>query len=214
MKRTRLIYLLLVLALPFSACDSGSQGEGGDGDSTEVVKVQPSEQDFPVNKIPDDEFGKAAEWQEDAALTLPESNLQVAADKFPGWLDAIISRESIVLFAQKVLGEMPEEVEFVQTGQKHYQGPDGWKAFYVHFNTRPSNAHLVIYGGYKDENQAWWSSGFNKSAIDIDWSSIAPSENGVLLHGSGYYGGAPNTYTFAADLGKKAVSLKRKKSGK
>jgi predicted small secreted protein len=212
MKGIRLVYLLFALSLVFAGCENGTAGEGGDSDSTEVVKVKPSEQDFPVNKIPDDEFGKAGEWQDDDEVSLPaESNLSVVGEKFPDWLDAIISRESIVLFAQKVLGAMPDEVEFVQSGQKHYQGPEGWRAFYVHFNTRPSNANLVIYGGYQNENKVWWSSGFSKSGIDMEWSHIAPSDNGILLQGSGYYGGSPNTYEFSADLGKKAVVLKRKK---
>jgi hypothetical protein len=215
MKNFRLTYLLLAFALVISACEGGasSENENAAENQPEVVKVEPQEQDFPVNKIPDDEFGKAAAW-EDAAVEVPaEKNLSASDEKFPDWLDAIISRESIVLFAQRVLSEMPEEVEFVQSGQQHMTGPDGWKAFSVQFNTRPSNANLIIYGGYMNENDSWWASDYTKGSTSIDWTHISKSDNGVMLHGAGHYDGEENAYNFSADIGKKSVALKRAKAG-
>ncbi|HHG84161.1 MAG TPA: hypothetical protein ENJ82_05365 [Bacteroidetes bacterium] len=202
--------LALICCLFLASCTPVADNKGDDSNSPdpEVVKVEP--QDFPVNKIPESQFGKAANWEEVMAINLPDAANLVASDtKFPDWLDAIISRESIVLFANKVLSSMSEEVEFVQSGQQHLTGPDGWNAFYVHFNTRPSNGQMVIFGGYKSETEVYWGSDFGANAISMAWTRIAPSEMGVELMGTGYYGGQDKTATFEVDLGEEAIKLKR-----
>ncbi|MEM6771465.1 MAG: hypothetical protein AAF597_12860, partial [Bacteroidota bacterium] len=86
-------------------------------------------------------------------------------------------------------------------------------AFYVHFNTRPSNAHLVIYGGYQSESACYWASHYTRNGTSIEWTNAAPSESGVLLIGKGSYDGEENNYNFSADIGKKAVALKRSPAG-
>lgn len=202
--------LALICCLLFASCTPNAEnnGDNQEGSKPEVVKVEP--QEFPVNKIPETQFGKVAKWEDVASIDVPDAaNLKPDEEKFPDWLDAIISRESIVLFANTVLSQLEEEVEFVQAGQQHYAGPEGWKAFHVQFNTRPSNANMVIFGAYKSESESYWGSDFSKLPLNMTWTNAAPSEMGVQLLGNGYYGGEDKAATFSADLGKEALRLNR-----
>lgn len=182
MNRFSLI-LVLICSMFLSAC-------GGEGTETTsenetpsetVIKVEP--QSFPVNDLSDSWFGKTI-TNETAEVSIAEENLTESQDSYPGWLDAIISRESIVAFASQVLAEMPDELEFVQSSQKHYVGPDNWKVFKVLFSTRPSNANIFVYGAYQSEEQSYWVSELSKEPVSMQMKAVAPGENGAVVQGT------------------------------
>lgn len=203
-QRISFVLLLLTGILFLNSCGDGNattDNEGGEtsNDSTEVIKVEP--QNFPVNELPDSYFGKEVTEADLNAGDATENNLSLLQEGYPEWLDAIISRESIVIFASKILSEMPEEVEFVQTTQKHYMASDDWKGFKVLFTTRPSNVNIFIMGAYQTEDNPVWMSVIEKEAISVGLESIAPDGEGVMLKGK--MGEKP----FAASLKKESVSL-------
>jgi predicted small secreted protein len=184
MKRTMMAtFLLAGLCIWMAGCNSGTQ-EGDKGkdsiDTPQVVKVEP--QDFPVNNLPDSLFGK---WpaHSNERVKLGEANLTAQTGVLPDWLDQILSRESIVLFANGILRTLPDEVEFVQTESTQYTGPDGWKAFVVNFTTRPSNAAMVVYGAYLDEQKSYWASHSDKGKLAMTLKTVKANDNGVELWG-------------------------------
>ena len=205
-------------------CDESAGGSGGEGadstgggatDTTAVIKVEP--QNFPVNELPDSYFGKEVIKTSLNSPTGAGNNLSAIGEPYPSWLDAIISRESIVIFANKILAEMPEEVEFVQTNQRHYQAPEAWRGFKVLFTTRPSNVNIFIMGAYKDEESVYWMSTVEKEPLSVGIENIMEimSDNsaqmsqddqvqsGVMLMGK--MGDAP----FTAYIEKEKVQLDR-----
>ena len=186
--RSLLASLALTLALTLAGCGGGTQ----DGDKThdsidtpQVVKVEP--QNFPVNDLPDSLFGKVATVKK-ATVKAPAANLTANQSPLPDWLDQIVSRESIVLFAKGILNSMPDEVEFIQSGSTHYDGPDGWKAFAVAFSTRPSEASMVVYGAYQDEQRSYWASTTDKGKMTMALKAAAPKDGGVELWGESTLG--------------------------
>lgn len=193
---------LLLLLLLFSACGGGeSSGTEGDAstDGGELIKVEP--QDFPVNNLPDAWFGKAATTEVVETLEAVEANIGKSEAQYPEWLDAIVSRESIVSFASQVLSQMPEELEFVQSSQQHYSAPDGWSAFKVMFNTRPSNGTIFVYGAYRDEEHSFWTSEFSKEPVSLQVMAVVPGEGGVAIHG------LRDDQPFKVDLDKEKVKV-------
>jgi hypothetical protein len=121
----------------------------------------------------------------------------------PEWLDQIISRESIVHFAQGILEAMPDEVEFAQSGSSLLDGPDGWHAFVVRFSTRPSNASILIYGAYKSEEESYWAGTFAKSALDFEPYGLKAVEGGVEM--AGMYKEGDKSHHYKATLKKDAT---------
>lgn len=196
--------ILTTAAFSLTACGGDSGSDGGDGsDTTQVVKVEP--QDFPVNKLPESQFNKTIEKSVDEGLEPATGALATSPGKFPDWLEAIISRESIVIFASKVLEAMPEEVEFVQAGQTHLDGGTGWKAFTVTFNTRPSNATILVYGAYENEENSYWASDYSAGAAGMRINGLEAMDGGVKMMGSAYFGGEENAANFSAELTKETV---------
>ncbi len=217
--------LLFAALLFFVGCDQPAGGGsnvdadstgGGDTDTTAVIKVEP--QNFPVNELPDAYFGKEVIKEKLNSPAGAGNNLTMIGEPFPTWLDAIISRESIVMFANKILAEMPEELEFVQTSQQHYQAPQAWRGFKVLFTTRPSNVNIFIMGAYKDEENVYWMSLVERDAISVGIENIMPiisdnsadmsqgndMQSGVMLIGK--MGDAP----FTAFLERETSKLDRK----
>lgn len=183
--RLPLATLALSAGLVFSGTGCNSGGNAGDGhdsiDTPQVVKVEP--QNFPVNELPENYFGKQISKEEAKGLKLPEKSLKPSTAAMPEWLDQIISRESIVHFAQGILETMPDEVEFAQNGSTLYDGPEGWHAFTVRFGTRPSNAAILIFGAYKSEEESYWAGTFAKESLDFEPYAAKAVEGGVELTG-------------------------------
>ncbi len=205
-------FSLVLLASIFllSSCGGGEAGADNDGgqagtDSsgpTEVIKVEP--QNFPVNDLPDSYFGKTnTEVKKKPSPSLLINNLSEIGEGYPEWLDAIVSRESIVIFASQILAQMPDEVEFVQTTQKHYQADDAWRGFKVLFTTRPSNVNIFILGAYQSEDEVYWMSMVEKEAVSLGLEYIVPAEEGVTIKGK--LGDNP----FATTIQKETVTLER-----
>jgi hypothetical protein len=176
-------------------------------DSTTVVKVEP--QEFPVNKLPDNYFGKKPTASVDKSIKITSGNLSQSSTPLPEWLDQILSRESIVVFAQGVLVELPDDVEFVQTQSIHYDATDGWKAFCVNFDCRPSNgpanAAIVIYGAFQSEEKCYWASAYAKGKLTMDLKSVKPTDNGVEVMGEWTH--QPKPIAFRANLTKEATAI-------
>lgn len=197
---------LTVLLAVGTGCGGGKQDgdKGRDSiDTPQVVKVEP--QNFPVNNLPDSLFGKKPVLAVEKGLKLGTANLTVATGTLPDWLDQILSRESIVLFAQGVLATMPDEVEFVQTGSSLYDGPEGWKAFVVNYSTRPSEAGMVVYGAYLSEDQSYWASQTDKAKLAMTLKTVKAADQGVELWGEWTQG--PNPQPFHATLTKTATTV-------
>ncbi len=211
MKLTQVRVLLTTFALAgmliwTSGCSGGTQ----DGDKTkdsidtpQVVKVEP--QNFPVNNLPDSIFGKKVDQKVAKDIKLGASNLTAATGTLPDWLDQILSRESIVLFANGILATMPDEVEFVQSGSTLYDGPEGWKAFVVNFNTRPSNAGMIVYGAYLNEEQSYWASQSDKGKLAMTLKTVKGMDKGAELGGEWTQGAKP--VPFSAVLTKSATTI-------
>jgi hypothetical protein len=175
--------LLAGVCIWITGCGGGTQDGDKSKDSIDtpqVVKVEP--QDFPVNNLPDSLFGKVPAISNEK-VKLGEANLTAETGVLPDWLDQILSRESIVLFAKGILATMPDEVEFVQTESKLYAGPGGWKAFSVNFTTRPSNASMVVFGAYMDESQSYWASKSDKGKLAMTLKTVKAMDGGVELWG-------------------------------
>lgn len=173
--------LLLVM---LTSCNSGeSNGESGDTDSTTVLKSEPiGKVNEEVNALPNESFNKKMEKQEQA-FEMPETNLSPVDAKLPEKVDAILSRESIVIFSQRIMEEMPDEMEFSQVSQQVFAGPDNWNAFMVRYITRPGNVNMVIFGAYQGENQILWGSDLGNATEDYAFTAIAPADGGVDLFG-------------------------------
>lgn len=196
-----ILLLAICMTLPLlTGCSDSTPEQASNNPSetpTEVIKVEP--QDFPSNDIPDSHFGKEVALRK--SLRLGEPNLKLSANPVPEWLDAIISRESIVVFASQIMAEMPNEVEFVQSTQKHYEGSDGVFAFKTLFSTRPSNANIFIYGAYTAEDNVYWTSMVKKDAISLAMDHASNEENSMFI--SGKIGERP----FAVSIEKEMVTL-------
>jgi hypothetical protein len=211
MKFTQVRVLLFTFSLAgMLVLTGGCKGGSQDGDRTkdsidtpQVVKVEP--QDFPVNDLPDSIFGKVATKAMERSLKIGQANLTPAAGVLPDWLDQILSRESIVLFAKGILTALPDEVEFVQTGNALYDGPDGWKAFTVNFTTRPTDASMVVYGAYLNEEKSYWASQSDKGKLAMTLKVIKPTDKGVELWGEWTQGAKP--VPFHATLTKETTTL-------
>ncbi|MEM7037580.1 MAG: hypothetical protein AAF570_11425, partial [Bacteroidota bacterium] len=191
----------------------GGAADSAKAKAPEVVKVEP--QDFPVNELPETQFGKSTTEAEDGSVAKPvANNFSRFPNDVPAWLEAIISRESIVIFASRVLSEMPDEVEFIQAGQSHYSTADeSWKAFVTTFTTRPSNAYITIYGAYADEDKSYWASHFSKDGpLNIEIMDAAPTEGGVILKGIRNVGNNAQE-AYEAELKKASTSIKTSKIG-
>lgn len=176
--------LLAGILVAFSGCGGGTQGGDKSHDSIDtpqIVKVEP--QNFPVNDLPDTIFGKELTQTTEKGLKLGAENLTAGTATLPDWLDQILSRESIVQFANGILSKMPDEVEFVQTASVHYDGPDNWKAFVVSFGTRPSDASIVVFGAYLDEERSYWASQSDKGKLSMTLKTVKAADKGVELWG-------------------------------
>jgi hypothetical protein len=194
---------MLILA---AGCNGGSQ----DGDKThdsidtpQVVKVTP--QDFPVNELPDSLFGKATATSEQAGLKVTPAKLIPVTAPLPEWLDQILSRESIVLFSGSIMKDMPDEVEFVQTASAINDAGSNLTTFAVQYSTRPSNASMLVYGAYTDEQHAYWASQSSKDPLDMRIQSAKVIDNGVELMGE--WAKKPKAVPFKATLTKTATTL-------
>ncbi|MFM2375607.1 MAG: hypothetical protein RLZZ165_704 [Bacteroidota bacterium] len=179
----------LILA---TGCGGGT--EGGDKakdsiDTPQVVKIEP--QNFPVNDLPDSIFGKQVVVKVEKGLKLGSANLVAGKGALPDWLDQITSRESIVRFADGILKSMPDEVEFFQTGNALYDGPDGWKVFSLNYGTRPSEASMIVYGAYLDEQRSYWASQSDTSKLAMTLKAVKAADNGVELWGEWTQGEKP-----------------------
>jgi hypothetical protein len=197
---------LLGMLLLTAGCNNGSQD--GDKskdtiDTTQVVTVTP--QDFPVNELADSLFGKPLTVTEEKGLKSTGVALIPVNQAMPEWLDQILSRESIVLFANGILKEMPEEVEFVQTNSVIYDAGEGLKAFVVNFSTRPSNASMIVYGGYMDEARSYWASQSSKEKLEMSVKGAKATADGVELVGE--WVKTPKAVPFKAALSKNKSSL-------
>lgn len=207
--RTLLATLSMASMLVFTlaGCEAGTKtdnaGEGDADTSAQIVKVEP--QDFPVNELPESYFGKKVTIAQEKGLKVTSANIMQGAGGFPEWLDQIISRESIVQFAQGILKDMPDELEFVQTSSSSFDGPDSWKVFVVNFSTRPSNASIVVYGAYASEEKSYWAAQNSKSSMNMDVKNVLPTENGVEIMGEWTQGdkGVP----FRANLTKETATM-------
>ncbi len=189
-----------------AGCTGGTQGGDKDKDSidtTQVVKVEP--QDFPVNELSDSLFGKALTVTEEKGLKIVPTKLIPVTTAMPEWLDQIVSRESIVLFAQGILKDMPDEVEFVQTSSNLYDAGNGLSVFAVNFGTRPSNASMVIYGGYLDEAKSYWASQSSKEKLEMSLKGATAMADGVELVGE--WVKTPKAVPFKATLTKTSGAL-------
>lgn len=191
-----LLAIALAVGLLFTGSGCNNGGNSSDGhdsiDTPQVVKVEP--QNFPVNELPENYFGKKIAREEMKGFSLPAASLQPSAATMPEWLDQIISRESIVHFAQGILNAMPDEVEFTQSGSSLYDGADGWHAFVVRFATRPSNASILIYGGFKSEEESYWAGTFSKDALDFEPVDLKAVDGGVEMAGIYKEGGKNHHY--------------------
>lgn len=174
-----------------TGCGGGSQ-EGDKAhdsiDTPQVVKVEP--QDFPVNDLPDSLFGKVPQVKAEPSLKVTPGALTETRTSLPEWLDQILSRESIVLFANGILGSLPEEVEFVQSSSIVHDAGDGLKAFVVSYTTRPSSASMVVYGGWRSEEQSYWASYSSKEKLEVKVEAAQATANGVELSGTWAEGAA------------------------
>ncbi len=189
-----------------TGCKGGTQDGDKSKDSldtTQVVHVEP--QDFPVNELEDALFGKAVTISEEKGLKVAATKLIPVNTPLPEWLDQIISRESIVLFAQGILKEMPEEVEFVQTSSKLMDAGNGLSVFLVNFSTRPSNASMIVYGGYMDESKSYWASQTSKEKLEMNIQGATATADGVELVGE--WTKTPKALPFKATLTKSASTL-------
>ena len=201
-----LISASLLSTLLVLSCKNGQQ-EGGAQDSLQtdtVVNVELNPDAFPVNQLPDDQFGKAATEAKDAALKVGAA-LPAHGTKLPAWLDAIVSRESIVAFG-KMMAVAPDETEFVQKSALEVAGADGWKGFHVLYDTRPTGGTILVFGGYKDEQNVFWHSSFRVGMLNYLPSSVAPQADGLRIEGVMTNAAGADT-PFRADLQKTAVSL-------
>lgn len=193
------------LAGTVSSCKSG--GETTETNDSTLVSEPIGETNLAVNEMADNLFNKAVTEEQVASITLPEANLSPDASPLPEMVDATLSRESIVVFSQKIMTEMPDEVEFVQERAEHFTGPDGWKAFRVQYSTRPGRIGMVIYGGYKSEKEAIWASEVSSGLKIASLSSIAPVEGGITV-----YGKYSDDSAFSATITASGVQLKREKA--
>jgi hypothetical protein len=189
---------------------AGCNGASQDGDKTkdsidtpQVVKVEP--QDFPVNDLPDSLFGKALTTTEEKGLKVTPSKLIPVTSPLPEWLDQILSRESIVLFSTGILKDMPDEVEFVQTASSINDAGGNLNTFVVQYSTRPSNANMVVYGGYTDESHAYWASQASKDKLDMRIQAAKAIDGGVELLGE--WAKSPTAVPFKATLTKTATTM-------
>jgi hypothetical protein len=131
--------------------------------------------------------------------------LEAVADAFPAWLDAIVSRESIVRFG-KVMGEKPEELEFVQVEAHQFKSANGWMAFWASFKTRPSNVGMVVFGAYENEGNSHWASLHRNGPLAISLHQVYPLASGVKLMGTLTTDKGPET-PFSAELGAAKVQM-------
>ena len=195
---------LATLVFATAGCTSSTDANTeANADSTQVVKVEP--QDFPVNELPESYFGKNVVVSQEKGLKVTSANIMQSSANFPDWLDQIISRESIVQFAQGILKDMPDELEFVQTASTHYDGPDGWKVFTVNFSTRPNSASIVIYGGYSNEEKSFWAAQHSKGKLNMDLKNVTATDNGIELMGEWTH--TEKAVPFRANLSKEAASI-------
>lgn len=202
--------LALAFVLSTSGCNSGAstaESSTNDGDSTQIVKVEP--QDFPVNELPESYFGKQVSVTEEAGLKVTAANLMQSTGNLPDWLDQIISRESIVQFAQGILKDMPEELEFVQTASSIFDGPDGWKVFVVNFSTRPSSAAIIIYGAYLNEEKSYWAAQHSKGKLHMDLKHLEAGDGKVAMMGEWTHG--EKAKPFKVTLTKESASMAQAK---
>lgn len=196
----------LLATLLLTSCKDGQQNGGG-ADSLQsdtVVRVEMNPDAFPVNQLPDNQFGKAAAASVDASLKVGPA-LAVQATKLPAWLDAIVSRESIVAFG-KLIAAAPDETEFVQKAALEVSGSDGWKGFHVLFDTRPTGGTILVFGGYKDEQNVFWHSSQRLGVLNYMPSSVAPAVDGLRIEGVMTNAAGTDT-PFRAELGKTALRL-------
>lgn len=147
----------------------------------EVIKVVP--QDFPVNKLPDNWFGKPVEELSIKQIKPGGEPLSESAGDFPDWLDQVISRESIVAFNQVVLAKAPEDQQFSQVFERNYTGAGGWSAYLVGFETSPSKHLIAIMGAYQSEDDSYWMSYAFPERVDLSLETIAALDEGVKLWG-------------------------------
>lgn len=195
--------LLIVGTLSLAGCKSGGEATTEGNDST-LVSEPIGATNEAVNNLADNLFNKPVTVQEIATIALPASNLSPNAAPLPEILDATLSRESIVVFSQKIMAEMPDEVEFVQERSEHFTGPDGWNAFRIQYSTRPGKIGMVIFGAYQKPEQALWGSEVSSGLKITDLVAVQPAEGGVTVMGK-YSDGSP----FSATINANGVDLKR-----
>lgn len=180
---------------------TNSLPEPGSQSESEIQTIEAKPENYEVNQIPDAYFGKKIQKASLEADELVSENLTVINGDFPKWLESILSRESIVCFANEILAESPEELEFVQSSSKHYQGPGSWKAFKVMFNTRPSNRALYVYGAYASESESYWVSGSHTEAVSLLLNSLSVGNEEISL------GGTLGSEPFKARIGKTSATI-------
>lgn len=185
--------MMLIMALAMTACGSG-QTEGAGSDSTAVdtvVTLELDPQSFPVNEIPDNQFGKELKPLQPGTLVAGKSLAEVK-EPMPAWLDAIISRESIVAFG-KVMAQNPDELEFLQKEAHLLDAGGGLKAFWTSFSTRPSDGTIIVWGAYTSEKEVYWASMNRKGQVDFLISSAQMQQGGVRIDGAMTSDSGPNT---------------------
>lgn len=167
----------LLILLVFSACNTPDAET--ETESTEGI----GEVNKQVNEVPIEKFNKTPKVISGAVEGAPAPNLSPVQEPLPEKVDAILSRESIVIFSQRIMEEMPDELEFTQTELKHYKGPGDWSAFVVRYVTKPGGVHMVIYGAYESPDKVYWASGVAGRASDYSISAVEAAEGGAVLYG-------------------------------
>lgn len=202
--KTLLAVWSLAVGLGFTACQSGT-GTPETPPTDSVLVAEPiGETNEAVNKMADNLFNKPVTESQVAQVQLPATNLAPNAAPLPELLDATLSRESIVVFSQKIMTEMPDEIEFVQERSEHFAGPNGWNAFRVQYSTRPGKIGMVIYGAYQQADQALWASEVSSGLRITQLLAVEPAEGGVTIYGK-YSDESP----FSATITASGVALKR-----
>lgn len=181
-----LIPLVFFILIMLSGCGGGeASGNGGDGaDTTKSREAVPVEvEDYGVNNMPDELFNKEQLVEETGSIELPGQNLNVSQGAVPPWLEAILSRESIVVFWQRIVQQNPDESEFLQKEMKQYSGDSPWTGYYVKYRTRPGNHTMIIYGAYQNQDNAFWTSHADTGSVSFSLMGIKELEGRPVLYG-------------------------------
>jgi hypothetical protein len=177
--------LAFLLATLLSLGCNGGKGNGSDSDSTAsdtVVSIELDPSAFPVNAIPDNQFGKPLPESIDPSVGAVPAALPLRAEKLPESVDAIVSRESIVQFG-KIMAASPDELEFVQQESKLFDAGKGCTAYYATFKTRPSEFGMVVFGAYLNDTESYWASTYRKGPMSILLGAATAVEGGMEIRG-------------------------------